>query len=99
MELATFSQQNTVYAKDQPQYRPLPCYRYPNDPSGRIACCWSLSWRERFRVFLSGRIWHQVLTFNSPLQPHLLTVERPDFGATEHQNVQPLDNAEENSPK
>jgi hypothetical protein len=30
-------------------------------------------------VLFSGLIWHQILTFNGPLQPQLLTVEKPDF--------------------
>lgn len=77
MELVTFPEQTVVIAKDQPQYRPLPAYRYSQDPEGRIACCWSLTWRERLRVLLTGHIWHQVLTFNAPLQPQLLTTEKP----------------------
>ena len=81
MELVEFPEHSTVIAKDQPQYRPLPAYRWPDDPQGRIACCWQLTWRERLLVLWRGRIWHQVLTFNQPLQPQLLTVERPDIPA------------------
>ena len=79
MQVVEFPEQTTVIAKDQPQYYPLPAYRYLDDPEGRIACCWSLTWRERFKVLFSGRVWHQVLTFNQPLQPQLLTVEKPQF--------------------
>lgn len=76
MKLIEFPEQTVVIAKDQPQYLPLPAYRF-NDPEGRICCCWSLTWRDRLRVLFTGRIWHQVLTFNAPLQPQLLTVEKP----------------------
>lgn len=86
MNLIEFPEQTVVIAKDQPQYRPLPAYRYQNDPEGRIACCWSLSLRERLRVLLFGRIWHQVLTFNGPLQPQLLTVEKPIMPTSESDN-------------
>lgn len=79
MNLIDFPERNVVYAESQPEYLPLPAHRYNNDQSGRLTCCWSLSWRERFRVLLTGRIWHQVLTFNHPLQPQLLTVEKPDM--------------------
>ena len=79
MKLIEFPEQTVVIAKDQPQYNPLPAYKYPDDPQGRIACCWSLTWRERFKVLFSGLLWHQVLTFNQPLQPQLLTVEKPTF--------------------
>jgi hypothetical protein len=78
MNIVSFPEQTLVYAKDQPQYRPLPAYRYC-DAEGRIACCWSLSWRERLRVLFTGRIWQQILTFDQPLQPQLLTVEKPDM--------------------
>lgn len=80
MELIDFPEQNTVFAKDQPEYRRLPAHRF-NDDDGRIACCWQLSWRERLRVLFTGRIWQQVLTFNNPLQPQLLTVEKPTMRA------------------
>jgi hypothetical protein len=76
MELIDFPEQTTVYAKHQPEYRPLPAHRF-GDAEGRIACCWSLSWHERMRVLFTGRVWHQVLTFNQPLQPQLLCVEKP----------------------
>jgi hypothetical protein len=79
MILAHFPEVNLVVAKDQPQYQPLPAYRYLG-PEGRLCCCWKLSWRERAYVFLTGTIWHQVLTFNTPLQPQLLSVEKPDMG-------------------
>lgn len=81
MKLVEFPEQTVVIAKDQPQYLPLPAYCYPDDPKGRIAFCWALSWRERFRVLFGGQIWHQVLTFNGPLQPQLLTVDKPILSA------------------
>lgn len=81
MKIIEFPEQTVVIAKDQPQYIPLPAYRFPSDPEGRIACCWELSWLERLRVLFSGRIWHQILTFNAPLQPQLLTVEKPAMGS------------------
>lgn len=76
MDIISFPEQTTVFAENQPEYRPLPAHHF-GDESGTIACCWSLTWRERLRVLLSGKIWHQVLTFHQPLQPQLLTVEKP----------------------
>jgi len=78
MTLIEFPEQTTVYAKNQTEYKPLPAYRFCG-VDGRIACCWQLTWRERLTVFLTGKIWHQVLTFNQPLQPQLLTVEKPNL--------------------
>lgn len=77
MKLIEFPEQTVVIAKDQPEYIPLPAYQYPDSPEGQIVCCWSLTWRERFKVLLSGRIWHSVLTFHKSLQPQLLQVDKP----------------------
>jgi hypothetical protein len=79
MRVVSFPEQTVTYAKDQPQYISLPAHRFADDPQGRIACCWALTWRERLRVLFSGTIWQQVLTFNQPLQPQKLTVEKPDM--------------------
>jgi hypothetical protein len=79
MELIEFPEQTVIIAKDQPEYKPLPAHRFANDPHGRIAFCWQLSWRERLAVLFSGKLWHQVLTFYQPLQPQMMSVEKPDF--------------------
>jgi hypothetical protein len=77
MKLIEFPEQTTVIAKDQPEYHPLPAHRFKNDRQGRIAFCWQLTWRERLIVLFAGKLWHQVLTFNGPLQPQMMTVEKP----------------------
>lgn len=79
MKIIEFPEQTVVYAKDQPEYQPLPAHRYKDDPQGRIACCWQLSWKERLAVLFSGKLWHQILTFKQPLQPQMLTVEKPEM--------------------
>ena len=79
MKLVEFAEQTVVIAKNQPEYLPLPAYRYRSDPEGRIVCCWELTWRERFRVLFGAPIWHHVLTFNQLLQPQLLTLEKPQM--------------------
>lgn len=76
MRCIEFEGQNVVFAKDQPEYNRLPARRF-NDAEGRIAFCWQLSLVERLRVLVSGRLWHQVLTFDKPLQPQLLALDRP----------------------
>jgi hypothetical protein len=79
MKIREFPEQNTIYAKNQPEYNPLPAYRYHNDPEGKIVCCWELTWKERLKVLFSGVLWHSILTFKQPLQPQLLTLDKPDF--------------------
>lgn len=79
MKLIEFPEQTVIYAKDQPQYNPLPAHVVPGDPGGRIVCCWQMSWRERLRVLVTGRVWHHVLTFGDRLQPQLLSVDKPEM--------------------
>jgi hypothetical protein len=81
MKLIEFPEMTTTYAKSQPPYKPLPAYRQPEDPDGRIICKWKLTIGERIRLLFSGVIWHSVLTFNDPLQPQLLFLKYP-FQAT-----------------
>jgi hypothetical protein len=77
MTLIDFPERTVIIAKDQPEYLPLPAHVFPG-PDGRIACCWQLTWRERLSVLWRGVLWHQILTFGHPLQPQLLSVEKPD---------------------
>ena len=69
-----FPGSNVVFAEDQPQYNPLPAHRDRDDLEGTLTVCWKLSWRERLIVLFTGKLWHQVMTFNQPLQPQLLAV-------------------------
>ncbi len=77
MKIVEFPEQTTVIALKQKQYLPMPVYRFPDDPEGKIICCWKLTLKERLKVAFTGTIWHYVLTFNGPLQPQLLATEKP----------------------
>ena len=72
MSPVKFPGSNVVYAKDQPEYLPLPAHRTID---GTVTACWKGSWRERFRFLFSGRMYLRLLTFNKSLQPHLLSTE------------------------
>ena len=65
----------TVYAKDQPEYEPLPVFR---DDDGTVLSRWRLTWRERLRVLLTGDVYLFQMTFGQPLQPVMLQVEQPE---------------------
>ena len=65
-----------VYAKDQPEYIPLPVVKQRN---GVLTSRWKLSWKERLRVLFSGSIYLQICTFNQPLQPSRVSVEPPEI--------------------
>lgn len=76
MKLIKFREQTTVFAKHQNQYLPLPAH-YTLD--GTVTCCWELSFKERLRLLFTGKIWHQILTFNSALQPQALMIDKPEL--------------------
>jgi hypothetical protein len=63
-----------VYAKDQPQYQPLPVVK---DDDGTVVSRWKLTWRERLQVLFGGSIWLTVRTFNRALQPVQLSSTCP----------------------
>lgn len=79
MKIVSFPEQTVVIAENQPEYIPIPAHRHYIDAQGRITCCWRLSLRERVKLLFTGHIWHQVLTFDEPLQPQLLLIDKPDM--------------------
>jgi len=68
------SMPEVTYAKDQPQYIPLPVVRRDD---GLVTTRWRFSWKERLRLLFTGDLWLQVHTFNHPLQPLAMTVHPP----------------------
>lgn len=91
MKLIEFSEQTLVIAKDQPEYIPMPAYKYANDKQGTTVFCWGLSWRERLKILFTGLLWHHVLTFNQPMQPQMLGTDKPEMPAPAPGNLVPVD--------
>lgn len=67
---------NTVFAENQDEYLPLPAY-FDGDV---VTSCWRLSFVERIKVLFRGRVFLQVLTFGTPLQPIKMSVDNPVEG-------------------
>ena len=67
---------NVVFAKDQPEYLPLPAHK-SQDPEGIVTTCWKLTWRERFLILITGQFFFQQMTFNNNLQPQKPSVRSP----------------------
>lgn len=59
-----------VFAKDQPEYIPLPAYV----GAGYVHTTWKLTIRERLYLLFSPFLHLSILTFNNPLQPLCLSV-------------------------
>ena len=76
MKPVEFEEMNVTYAKDQPEYLPLPVYRTVD---GEVTSCWELSQEEIEQVMKTGKIYLTMLTFNQPLQPILLSLMKPEF--------------------
>ena len=77
MKPIEFKEQNIIYAENQDEYQSMPAHRVDGDPSGTVICCWQLTEEERKQVAETGLLWCSTMTFNSPLQPHLLSAESP----------------------
>lgn len=74
MKIIEFKGCNVTYAQDQPEYLPLPAHKTAD---GEVTSCWGLSFFERLKVALIGRIWLNILTFNRPLQPQKMMSKKP----------------------
>lgn len=87
MEAVEFEGVDLRIAEDQPEYNTLPAKivdvpldMSPNSPTvPGLIFCMKLSPEELAEVNRTGVIWHTVLTFGQPLQPQLMTAERPAF--------------------
>lgn len=72
-----FEGHNVVFAKDQPEYQPLPGFK--NDsPEGEFISCWALSNEEIELIGRTGRIWLSQMTFNRPLTPVFVAVKKSE---------------------
>jgi hypothetical protein len=68
--------QYVVYAKDQPQYVPLPTRRTDD---GEVVSCWKPNWRARLAILFGGKFYLTMLTFNGPLTPVRVSVDKPKY--------------------
>lgn len=60
-----------IFAKDQPEYRPLPALLYPD---GKVLTEWSFTEEERAAVARGENLRLWIWTGNRPLQPVALEV-------------------------
>lgn len=84
MKPIDFEERNVIYAKDQPQYMSLPAYKNETK-EGEVVSCWNLSFWERLRVLISGKIWLSLMSFNNPLTPSYLTTDKSEVIPTNHE--------------
>ena len=77
MKPVKFKHQNVIFAKDQPEYHPLPALKL-NTPEGEVISCWQMSFKERMKVLLTGKVWLSLMSFNKPLTPSYMSVNRDE---------------------
>ena len=78
MQPLNFEGANIVFGANQPEYQPLLAERVGKPETGQINTCWELSPDELKRVQETGKIWLGVLTFGQPLQPVIVSVDKPE---------------------
>ena len=69
-----FESQEIVYAKDQPQYRPLRTLVSDPGSEHRVISRWSPTEEQRKALSEGKDIFLELLTFGNPLQPILMWV-------------------------
>lgn len=70
-----------VYAKNQPQYRPLHTLK-SEYPDGKVMSRWTLTPAQRAAVAAGADIFLELMTFHGPLQPITMAVAtdiNPDY--------------------
>ena len=77
MKPTTFKHQNIVFASNQSEYLPLPALKI-DSPNGEVISCWKMSFKERIKVLLTGTVWLSLMSFNKPLTPSYISVNRKD---------------------
>jgi len=77
MKPIKFNECNVTYGNNQSEYMPLPAY-LENGEKGQVVTCWELTDEEIENIVKTKKIYHSQLTFNSPLQPIFITVNKED---------------------
>jgi hypothetical protein len=65
---------NVVIAKDQKEYFPIPAHV---SRAGVVTICWKLTEDEMEQILVTGMFWHQIHTFNTPMNPVHLSAVKP----------------------
>lgn len=68
-----------VYAKNQPEYIPLPALRFDD---GLVVTRWKPSIWDRMLIAFGGDIYLGLLTFNHPLQPIIMSTNVQEVAGT-----------------
>ncbi|MGE5317665.1 MAG: class I SAM-dependent methyltransferase [Chloroflexota bacterium] len=79
MKPIEFPEANTVFAKNQPEYQPLPAFYDKDKREGTLISCWELTEEEKLKLLKTGKIYISMMTFGHTMQPILPTVFKKDL--------------------
>lgn len=77
MKPIKFKHCNIEIAKSQDEYETLHALII-DSPEGYIVSCWKLSFKERIKILFIGKVWLSLMSFNKPLTPSFMSVNRKD---------------------
>lgn len=72
MKPIQFKEQNAII--EGREVSPLPAHQTQD---GRVVSCWKLTFTDKMKVLLLGKVWIQTLTYGQPLQPVSASIETP----------------------
>lgn len=78
MKPIKFKEQNIIFAENQQEYEPLPACKL-NNASGDVISCWKLSFKEKLRILITGKLWVRLSSFHKPLTPSYFTTKKTDL--------------------
>ena len=76
MKPKAFPESNVVYGENQEEYFPLPAHR---TKEGIVISCWELSDEEIEMIKETRCVFLSQMTFNQPLQPVFLAVDKGEI--------------------
>ena len=77
MKPIKFSEQNTIFAKDQPEYKNLPAF-LEEGGKGNVISCWKFTLWERIRILFGANLWVNLMMFGKPLIPSFFTIKKSE---------------------
>ena len=77
MNAVEFKGCNVELAKNQKEYKTLPAFC--DTENGIVVTCYKLSFKDLLKIFFTRKVWLGQMTFNKPLQPQKLSVNRRDL--------------------
>jgi hypothetical protein len=78
MNPVDFHEANTVIAKDQPEYLPLPAH-VDQTPQRCVTTCWELTDEELTQLITTKRFWFQQWIFDNGFQPICPSSTKPQL--------------------